>query len=110
MKPQTRELRRKTWARKVAERAQVNVDILNDEYDAPISKQFKYSISKDLVSFLVNLKRIEAIRRELLRSEKVRDPNPKPISRGWPEHRVSHPGPKVSSGRSSPSEMLLWRH
>jgi hypothetical protein len=93
MKSQTRGLRNKTWAHKVAERAHTTVEILNDEYSAPISTLFKYSISKDLVTFLVDLKRVEAIRRELLKSEKVRDPNPKPISQGWPEHRVSHAGP-----------------
>lgn len=85
---QATELRKKTWAQEEAERARVTVDVLNDEYSAPISRQFRYSISEDLVTFLVDLKRIEEIRRELLKSEKVRDP--KPPSGGWPEHRVSH--------------------
>jgi hypothetical protein len=91
MQSQTQVLRKRTWAHEEAERACSVVEILNDEYSAPISKQFKYSISNDLVSFLVDLKRIEAIRRELLKSEKVRDP--KPPSHGWPKRRVSHTSP-----------------
>lgn len=91
MKLQMTELRKRSWVHEEAERACSVVEILNDEYSAPISKQFKYSISNDLVSFLVDLKRIEAIRRELLKSEKVRDP--KPPSHGWPKRRVSHTSP-----------------
>src|ERR1017187_361886 len=99
MNLQTTALRNRSWAHKEAERACHVVEILNDEYSAPISKQFKYSISNDLVSFLVDLKRIEAIRKELLKSEKVRDPEPP--SHGWPKRRVSHTSPDGIVDRKS---------
>ena len=75
----------------MAERVGTTVNVLNDEYTAPISRGFKYPISGDLVTFLVDLKRIEAIRRELLKSEKVRGPEP---LHSWPERRVFHTGPE----------------
>jgi hypothetical protein len=76
----------------MAEGVRFALEIANDEYDAPIKKGFEYSINRELETFLVDLKRLEAIRRELLKSEKVRDPSPP--HRGWGNHRVSHDGPE----------------
>lgn len=74
----------------MAERVRLALDIANDEYNAPLKKQFKYSINTDLGTFLADLQRVEAIRKELLNSEVGKGLRP-PDGR-WPNHRIFDAG------------------
>lgn len=77
-------LHKKNWAQEQVANSEILLQILNDVYRAPITRNFRYAISEDLRKFTLEMKRLEHIRREICAQPETWKPDTFKRTVPWP--------------------------